>query len=171
VPSYHLPLLLTAFQYRFDRDLEAMSRHLVDDVAVGWNELGTDLLDGAPYAIVSLLTGGQRWPSSTLEHLLTPDGSALARMTVTDTTAHEQDLQWGYVLHPDGIEVISLLHADIGPVVGWNTHPLTVFSDDPALWSANAPVPVVRAAPAPAPRATPAPLPAPSAPPRPALSP
>lgn len=42
------PLLLTAYQYRFNRDLEGISRHLVDDVAIGWDELGTDLLDHAP---------------------------------------------------------------------------------------------------------------------------
>lgn len=48
LPSHHLPFLLTAYQYRFNRDLEAMSRHLVDDVAIGWDELGTDLLDHAP---------------------------------------------------------------------------------------------------------------------------
>ncbi|MFH9674936.1 hypothetical protein ACH4L5_22085 [Streptomyces sp. NPDC017405] len=40
-----------------------MTRHVVDDVAVGWEELGTDLLDGAPPYIVEELTRGERWPS------------------------------------------------------------------------------------------------------------
>ncbi|WSQ12907.1 hypothetical protein OG604_36930 [Streptomyces sp. NBC_01231] len=159
MPSHHLPLLLTAFEHRFRRDLEAMSRHLVDDVSVGWHELGTDLLDGAPYLIVSILTGGQKLPSRTLDHLTTP-GSPQVRMTVTDATAVEQDVQWGYVLHPHGIEVISLLHQDNGPAVDWNTDPLTVFSDNPTLWAANAPAPVVRHPYVTAPRATPVPPPA-----------
>ena len=150
VPSHHLPMLLTAFQHRFRRDLEALSAHLVDDVAVGWEELGTDLLDGAPPALVATLTGGERWPSRTLDNLITPDGSPPVRMTVTDATAIEQDLQWGYILRPHGIEVISLLHEDAGPVVDWNTDPRTVFSDSPAHWSSTAPAPVLtplRAAP------------------------
>ncbi|CQR61852.1 hypothetical protein [Streptomyces leeuwenhoekii] len=64
-----------------------MTRHLVDDVAVAWNELGTDLLDGAPPEIVIALTGGERWPSSTLDHLVTPDGSPPVRMTVDTSCA------------------------------------------------------------------------------------
>ncbi|WP_306521712.1 hypothetical protein [Streptomyces sp. ISL-12] len=103
-PSHHRPLLLTAYQYRFARDLDAMSRHLVDDVAVGWNELGTDLLDGAPPEIVTALTDGEQWPSTTLDHVLTVDGSPPVRMTVTEQTAVDQDVQWGYVLHSQGIE-------------------------------------------------------------------
>ncbi|MFE7302634.1 hypothetical protein [Streptomyces sp. NPDC057579] len=66
-------------------------------------------------------------------------------MTVTDYTADEQDLQWGYILHPEGIEVISLLHEDIGPFVDWNTDPRTAFSDNPARWSSLAPPPVIQA--------------------------
>ncbi|MGC0328114.1 hypothetical protein RKD23_001104 [Streptomyces sp. SAI-170] len=38
-----------------------MARHLVNGVAVGWEELGTDLLNGAPPEIVTALTGGERW--------------------------------------------------------------------------------------------------------------
>lgn len=79
-----------------------MSRHLIDDIAVGWDELGTDLLDGAPPALVTALTGGEHWPSRTLDHLITPDGSPPVRMSVTDTTADEQDMHWGYVLHKEG---------------------------------------------------------------------
>lgn len=48
VPSHHLPLLLAAYQYKFGRNVEAMAQHLIDDIAVGWDELGTDLLDDAP---------------------------------------------------------------------------------------------------------------------------
>ncbi len=113
-----------------------MSRHLVDDVTVGWNELGTDLLDDAPPALVHTLTGGERWPSRTLDHLVTPDGSPLVRMAVTDDTAGDMDVQWGYVLHPQGIEVISMAHTGTGPLVAWDTDPRTPFSDHPAHWPA-----------------------------------
>lgn len=135
MPSHHLPLLLAAYQHKFGRDVEAMSRHLIDDVAVGWDELGTDLLDGAPPTLVAELTGGEHCPSRTLDHLITPDGSPPVRMTVTDETADAQDIQWGYVLHQQGIEVISLLHEDIGPLVDWDIDPRTAFNDHPAAWS------------------------------------
>ncbi|MGW1224865.1 hypothetical protein [Streptomyces sp. NPDC002530] len=150
-PSHHLPLLLTAYQYRWGRSVEAMTRHLVDDVTVGWDELGTDLLDGAPPALVSSLVGDERWSSRTLDHLVTPDGSPPVRMSVTDATVEDQDMQWGYVLHGSGIEVISLMNEDLGPMVRWSTDPRSAFSDDPAAWSslAAAPVRAPRTAPAP----------------------
>ena len=145
-----------------------MSAHLVDNVAVGWEELGTDILDRAPHAFVAALTGGEHRPSHTLDNLITPDGSPPVRMTVTDATADEQDMQWGYVLHPQGIEVISLLHEDAGPVVDWNTDPRTVFSDSPAHWSSTAPAPVPTPVRAAAPQATPTTSPAMGSPARPA---
>ncbi|MDX3372371.1 hypothetical protein PV387_41485 [Streptomyces sp. ME02-6987-2C] len=139
VPSHHLPLLLAAYQYKFARDVKAMAWHLIDDVAVGWDELGTDLLDHAPPSLVAALTGGEHWPSRTLDHLVTADGSPPVRMAVTDATADAQDLQWGYVLHQEGIEVISLLHEDIGPVVDWGIDPRTAFNDHPAAWPSSRP--------------------------------
>ncbi|MFJ2739664.1 hypothetical protein ACIO3O_08345 [Streptomyces sp. NPDC087440] len=143
VPSHQLPLLLSAFNYRFKADLEAMTRHLVDDVSVGWDELGTDLLDDAPPALVAALTGGEQWPSRSLDHLKTLDGSPPVRMVVNDATAVAQDMKWGYVLHPHGIETISVDYADRGPVVSWRTAPHTVFSDHPALWASPQFAPVV----------------------------
>ena len=62
-PSQQLPLLLAAFQHRFGRDVDAMTRHLIDGVAIGWDQLGTDLLDGAPPAIITALTDGAQWSS------------------------------------------------------------------------------------------------------------
>lgn len=128
-----------------------MARHLVDGVAVGWDELGTDLLDGAPPEILSALTGGEQWSSSTLDHLVTPDGSPPVRMTVTEKTAADLDVQWGYILRPHGIEVISVLHAAAGPVVAWGTDPRARFSNHPAHWSAPASAAAPPARPAPAP--------------------
>ncbi len=145
-----------------------MTRHLVDNVAIGWDELGTDLLDGAPPTLVTALTGGEQWPSRTLDHLITPDGSPPVRMTVTDETADAQDMQWGYVLHRQGIEVISLLHEDIGPAVDWSTDPRTVFSDHPDHWSSLAPPPVIRAVRSTPPQSTPVAAPAKADAPRPA---
>ncbi|MER6031551.1 hypothetical protein [Streptomyces sp. NPDC001851] len=139
-PSAKLPLLLAAFQYRFEGDVEAMVQRLVDGVAVGWDELGTDLLAGAPPQVVTVLTGGEQWPSSTLDHLITPDGSPPVRMTVTERTAADQDVQWRYVLRSEGIEVISVPHADAGPVIGWDTDPRTRFSDHPAHWPTPTPL-------------------------------
>ncbi|MEE1797396.1 hypothetical protein PUR57_01605 [Streptomyces sp. JV176] len=137
-----LPLLLVAYQCRFARDEQAMARHLIDDVPVGWEELGTDLLDGAPPELVTALTGGQEWPSSTLDNLVTPDGSPPARMTVTHEDAAEQDFQWGYVLRPDGIEVISPAQDATGPLVDWNTDPRTIHTNHPDHWTLRATGPV-----------------------------
>nr|WP_239070678.1 hypothetical protein [Streptomyces sp. SID13666] len=154
-------MLLAAYQHTFGRDLEAMSRHLIDDVAVGWDELGTDLLDGAPPALITALTGGEQWPSRTLDHLITPDGSPPVRMTVTEDTADEQDMQWGYLLHRHGIEVINILSSKAGPVVGWDTDPCLAFSDHPGHWPPPATTPITESAPALRPaRSAPAPAPA-----------
>jgi len=166
VPSHHLPLLLAAYQYKFGRDVEAMCRHLIDDVAVGWDELGTDLLDDAPPALVAALTGGEHWPSRTLDHLVTPDGSPPVRMSVTDTTVDEQDMQWGYVLHKEGVEVISLLHEDTGPIVSWSIDPRTAFNDHPAAWSSLDPAPTIRASRGRRPQSAPAAAPAKAGTPR-----
>lgn len=154
VPSHRLPLLLAAYQGRFNRDVDAMARHLVDDVIVGWEELGSDLLDGTPPAIVAFLTGGEQWCSRTLDHLTTPDGSPPERMTVTADSATHQDLQWGYVLQPHGIEVINLAYDVDGPIVGWDTDPRTKFSNNTAYWVPNGPVPVTALPPTPLPPTT-----------------
>ncbi|AZK98665.1 hypothetical protein B7R87_26635 [Streptomyces tsukubensis] len=154
-PASKLPLLLTAFQYRFGRNLTVMTRHLVDDVAVGWDELGSDLLHGAPVQTVTLLTGGELWPSRTLDHLITPDGSPPVRMTVTETTAADMDLQWGYILHPYGLEVVAVTEYERGPLVRWDTDPLSTISDDPAHWAPGLPAPVADRRPTPAPTAPP----------------
>ncbi|MFE5934224.1 hypothetical protein ACFQ69_02500 [Streptomyces sp. NPDC056470] len=158
-PSDRLPLLLAAYQHRFKRNLESMTQHLVDSVTIGWDELGTDLLDGAPPWLVTALTGGAHWLSRPLVDVITPDGSPPRRMTVTDATVREYDVEWGYILHPHGIEVIGLEHQDIGPVVDWDTDPRTLFSNTPALWSTTVPVvtPVRSAAPRSVPSARPAP--------------
>ncbi|MFK0283252.1 hypothetical protein ACIQVL_22715 [Streptomyces sp. NPDC090499] len=145
-----------------------MTRHLIDDVAVGWDELGTDLLDDAPPALVNALTGGEHWPSRTLDHLVTSDGSPPVRMSVTETTAGEQDMQWGYVLHKEGVEVISLLHEDIGPLVSWSVDPRTAFNDHPAAWSSLDTPPSIRTPRGRRPQSAPAAAPSQASPSRPA---
>ncbi|GGU55257.1 hypothetical protein GCM10010211_19930 [Streptomyces albospinus] len=154
-PSGRLPLLLAAYQHRFARDVEAMSVHLIDQVAIAWDELGTDLLDGAPTSLFKALTGGERWPSREMDDVITSDGSPLEREVITE--ANSDSLSWGYVLHPVGIEVISLYAADRGPIVGWNTDPRTRFSDHPSLWHPGQPVPATRPPRTAPPLATPAP--------------
>ncbi|MGW4441941.1 hypothetical protein [Streptomyces sp. NPDC004682] len=116
MPSHRLPLLPTTFQHRFARDLDLLSRHLIDDIRGCWEELGTDLLAGAPPALAPALTSGDE--CRTLDHLLTLDGSPPVRMTVTDQDALAQDMQWGYVLHPHSIEVISVQREERGRVSG-----------------------------------------------------
>ncbi|MFJ9033630.1 hypothetical protein ACIRQP_35030 [Streptomyces sp. NPDC102274] len=133
-----------------------MSRHLIDTVTIAWDELGTDLLDGAPDDLLTALTGGQQWPSTTLDNLIPPDGSPPSRMAVTDETAIAQDMQWGYILYPSGVEVISLTEEKHGPLVRWDTDPRTRFSDHPGLWSPARPAPTTAPAAGCAAPATPA---------------
>ncbi|MFD4476436.1 hypothetical protein ACFWPU_10030 [Streptomyces sp. NPDC058471] len=149
-PSGHLPLLLAAYQHRFARNVEAMSVHLIDEVTIAWDELGTDLLDGAPTSLLKQLTGGERWPSREMNDVITSDGSPPEREVITE--ANSGYLSWGYVLHTAGIEVISLSADDRGPIVDWDTDPRTRFSDHPDLWLPGQPVPATRP-----PRTTPAP--------------
>lgn len=137
-PSARLPFLLAAYQYRFQRDEKAMARHLIDGTAIGWDELGTDLLDGAPSELVTALTDGEQWPSTTLDHLVTPDGSPPVRMGVTEQTASDQDLDWGYVLRPTGIEVINARYGTAGPIVSWDADPRRDFTN-PATWPLASP--------------------------------
>ncbi|MFF0740590.1 hypothetical protein ACFYVL_09325 [Streptomyces sp. NPDC004111] len=112
-----------------------MSRHLIDKVAVGWQTLGTDLLDGAPPALLIALTGGEQWASRTLDHLVQPDGSPPRRMTVDQESVITSDFQWGYILRPNGIEVRNVFHEEPGPVVAWSADPRTVCA---APWPAPA---------------------------------
>ncbi|WP_405421499.1 hypothetical protein [Streptomyces erythrochromogenes] len=116
-----------------------MARNLIDDVPVGWSTLGTDLLDKAPEPLVQALVGGESFPGRQMDDLITPDGSPPVRMTVRDGAT--DGLDWGYVLHDHGIEVISLNEELRGPVVGWMTDPMAHFSDHPALWPPADPAP------------------------------
>ncbi|MFJ4973252.1 hypothetical protein [Streptomyces sp. NPDC088755] len=126
-PSNQLPLLLAAFTYKFRRDLNAMTAHLVDD-APGWSFLGTDLLDDAPEAIRLELAPRGDDPSE-------PTGGPERQIVTTESTS---GLAWGYVLRPAGIEVISLPYASQGPLVDWNVDPRAHFNNDPFIWSSLA---------------------------------
>ncbi|MGW2917760.1 hypothetical protein ACWDBF_07830 [Streptomyces angustmyceticus] len=164
-PNSKLPLLLSAYQYRFNRDLEAMSRHLIDDVHIGWEELGTDLLDGAPTAVRNALTGGAEFPSRQLTGVCNVDGSPAERVLITQEGTG--DLEWAYVLRSHGIEVIDLQEYDRGPVVGWDTDPRSRIVPDPGAWIPHSRAPIVppRSTPRPSTTASPsasAPAPAPS---------
>ena len=50
-------------------------------------------------------------------------------------------LDWGYVLHPEGIEVISAPGIERGPVVTWSTDPRVRLRDTPGLWKPGRPIP------------------------------
>ncbi|MDV9194395.1 hypothetical protein [Streptomyces sp. Wh19] len=84
--------------------------------------------------MITALTWGDRWPSRTMDNLMTLDGSPPIRMTVTETTAADQDMAWGYVLRPQGLEVIPVPYAPSGTVFNWDSDPRTDFSD-PTAWN------------------------------------
>lgn len=50
-------------------------------------------------------------------------------------------LNWGYVLHRHGIEVISAPGVERGPVVAWSTDPRVRLRDTPGLWKPGQPIP------------------------------
>ncbi|MFF8022171.1 hypothetical protein ACFZDJ_13805 [Streptomyces sp. NPDC007896] len=140
-PDSKLPLLLAAYQHRFTGDLEAMARHLIDEVRHGWEELGTDLLDGAPAALRRSLTRGQECPSLQLTNVYNTDGSPAERELITQDGT--DDLDWAYILHERGIEVIALRAYDRGPVVAWDTDPRGVIGADPGAWHPDSRAPIV----------------------------
>ncbi|MCX4405673.1 MULTISPECIES: hypothetical protein [unclassified Streptomyces] len=74
----------------------------------------------------------------------------------------------GHGLCRQGIEVISLLHEDIGPIVSWSTDPRTAFNDHPAAWSSLDTPPAIRASRGGQPQSAPATAPAKADTPRPA---
>ncbi|WP_043267087.1 hypothetical protein [Streptomyces sp. CT34] len=153
-PSTQLPLLLAAYQYRFGKNVEAMSRHLIDTVDYGWSGLGTDLLDGASDDLRQALTGGREFPSRKYSNVFNTNGAPAERDVITP--ANCGGLDWGYVLHRQGIEVIALPEEDRGPVVDWNTDPRSRFSDSYALWRPGRPIPATVPPRTTAPAATPA---------------
>lgn len=140
-PSHHLPLLLGAHQYRFAGDLDALCRHLIDEAPEGWSQLGTDLLDGAPEPVRAELVGGDEHPSRKLDNVrVIAVGAAEPEQWTVIETSHG-GLDWGYVLHRDGIEVIPLDAEDRGPVVAWDTDPRARFSNGIYRWRTGRPIP------------------------------
>jgi hypothetical protein len=77
-----------------------------------------------------------------MDSVVTTDGGPAQRLTVDESSASDSDLQWAYVLHPDGIEVIACSHARNGPVVAWDCDPLISFNDDPWSWCPGGRIPV-----------------------------
>ncbi|MCX4758797.1 hypothetical protein [Kitasatospora purpeofusca] len=139
-PSHQLPLILGAFQYRFGEDADALARHLVDDVPVGWSALGTDLLDGAPDELRTA-PGIGRWPGRQYSSEPSAGGRVEPRAVITERTSER--LTWAYVLHAHGVEVIGLGEHRRGPVVPWSTDPLGRFTDTPGAWRPDAPLPIL----------------------------
>jgi hypothetical protein len=143
-PSHHLPLLLAAYQHRFGGDVEAMAQHLIDTVAVGWENLGADLLDGVPEPLHAELAKATTAASRSLDNDVTPSDRPASRMTVDETSARKSWLEWAYVLHPHGLEVIDLIEHIRGPVVDWTTDPRTRFNNNRRLWRPDGPVPATK---------------------------
>ncbi|MFF4031670.1 hypothetical protein ACFYZ2_18285 [Streptomyces sviceus] len=109
-----------------------MARHLIDEVHHGWEELGTDLRDGAPAGLRRSLTGGEEYSSRQLTDAYNTDGTPAERELITQDGI--EDLGWAYVLHESGIEVIGLLAYDRGPV-----DPRNRTVADPGAWNPDSP--------------------------------
>ncbi|MEU5898679.1 hypothetical protein [Streptomyces venezuelae] len=133
-PSHHLPLLLAAHQYTFGKDTEALTRYLIDDAPEGWSSLGTDLLVHAPGFLRDTLPRGHHEPGRRY-----PERSPGERLVFTEQTASRLD--WAYVLHPEGIEVIGAPGSARGPIVAWDTDPCVRFRDTTSLWKPGRPIP------------------------------
>ncbi|MGW6577631.1 hypothetical protein ACWGAN_36430 [Streptomyces sp. NPDC054945] len=141
-PDHQLPLLLGAARYRFGGDLDALRRRLIDGPH-DWKQLGMDLLDGAPDNVRERLDPhGDRGPSAPFDNVFNVDGTPAKPIPVTDANADAMGLEWGYVLHDHGIEVIALTWYDIGPIVPWDTDPLSRISGTPSLWDPTRPAPI-----------------------------
>ncbi|MFR9723988.1 hypothetical protein ACL02R_11575 [Streptomyces sp. MS19] len=133
-PSHQLPLLLTAYRYRFGQALDDMTRHLITDAPAGWDVLGTDLLAGAPEELRSRIAPYLD-PS---RKQATTDATSVADAPLTTTLRElrHSSLSWAYVLGQRGIDVIPLTHWS-GPeryLVTWATDARSYFPDDPDHW-------------------------------------
>ncbi|MFD0373718.1 hypothetical protein [Streptomyces sp. NPDC127112] len=141
-PDHQLPLLLGAARYRFGGDLDALRRHLIDGPH-DWRQLGVDLLDRAPDNVRERLDPhGDLGPSAPFDNVFNVDGTPAKSIPITDANADAMGLEWGYVLHDHGIEVIALTWYDVGPIVPWDTDPLSRISGTPSLWESNRPAPI-----------------------------
>lgn len=136
-------MLLAAYEYRFARDTDALTRHLIDTDAIAWDYLGDDLLGGAPDDLRTALNPNSVGPSrlTNSARVITSDGSPPQRMVFDESSAPDH-LEWAYVLRPEGIEVIALTQDTRGPVVGWDSGPLASCSDEPQLWRPDVPPPL-----------------------------
>ncbi|KUH38570.1 MULTISPECIES: hypothetical protein [Streptomyces] len=140
-PDHQLPLLLGALRYRFAGDLDALRRHLLD-APHDWQGLGVDLLEGAPdHVLKQLDPHAERFPSMPLTDVFTPSGEPAEPIPITERSTGG-DLEWGYILHDQGIEVIALPWYDRGPLVSWSTSPLARIHSAPLLWAPDKPAPV-----------------------------
>ncbi|MEJ8650633.1 hypothetical protein WKI65_21660 [Streptomyces sp. MS1.AVA.3] len=111
-----------------------MASYLIDEAPKGWSYLGTDLLDEAPDALRQHLAGKRDDPGTQYRsHPTSPP------LICTERTS--SGLDWGYVLHPHGIEVISRPGVARGPVVTWDTDPRVRFRDTASLWRPDQPIP------------------------------
>ncbi|MFF2041836.1 hypothetical protein ACFVVX_15515 [Kitasatospora sp. NPDC058170] len=63
------------------------------------------------------------------------------RAVITERTSGRLD--WAYLLHAHGVEVIGLQDHRRGPVVPWSTDPRGQFTDAPATWRLDAPLPIL----------------------------
>lgn len=97
-----------------------------------------------------------------MDTIITADAAELEPWIITEKSTG--DLEWGYVLHPKGIEVIPLNDEKRGPIVAWDTDPGARFSDSAYRWRPGHTLPATlplrdsvpsRPAAAPAPTATP----------------
>ncbi|MFJ1707577.1 hypothetical protein [Kitasatospora sp. NPDC088346] len=107
---------------------------------MGWSALGAELLDGAPDE-VRTAPGVSRWPGRQYSAGPRADGRVEHRAVITDRTT--AGLSWAYVLHAHGVEVIGLSEHRRGPVVPWSTDPRGRFTDAPAAWRLDAPLPIL----------------------------
>ncbi|WP_327386823.1 hypothetical protein [Streptomyces sp. NBC_01207] len=102
-----------------------------------------DLLDRAPDNVLERLDPhGDLGPSAPFDNVFNVDGTPAKPIPVTDANADAMGLEWGYVLHDHGIEVIALTWYDAGSIVPWDTDPLSRISGTPSLWDSNQPAPI-----------------------------
>ncbi|KUM99902.1 hypothetical protein AQI95_35895 [Streptomyces yokosukanensis] len=90
--------------------------------------MGTDLLDGTPEPLRAAIVDGDEHPSEPYDALDAAGAGPSERWSVTETSAGH--LTWGYVLRPEGIEVIHLEAFARGPIVTWETDPQARFGGD-----------------------------------------
>lgn len=145
-PDFMVPVLIAARRSRFADDHDALAEHLLSHEA-GWESLGEDLI--RPTGDLAAMFHGLGDGTCFCHDF---DGATSQPLITEAEIPDRADIEWVYVLRPDGLEVIDA-HRDPddprGPLIPWD-HDLQMPIPEWLLrrWRPTTPAPPRRTPPA-----------------------